>query len=100
LQSEPAAPGDAGFVEAVEKGLSAIRKFGASVLVISLGFDAQAGDPTANLAVRRDGFRTIGERIGAFGLPTVLVQEGGYLIEKLTDNLSAFLAGFLDARSA
>ncbi|HET7881272.1 MAG TPA: histone deacetylase family protein [Acetobacteraceae bacterium] len=96
----PAATGDAAFVEAVEKGLSAIRKFGASALVISLGFDAHAGDPTANLAVTSDGFRTIGERIGAFGVPTVLVQEGGYLIDKLADNLSAFLSGFLAARRA
>ncbi len=89
---------DTGYVEAVETGLATIRNFGASVLIISLGFDAHAGDPTANLAVTAEGFRTIGERIGSFGLPTLLVQEGGYIVEKLGDNLTAFLNGFLPAR--
>jgi acetoin utilization deacetylase AcuC-like enzyme len=89
---------DRGFVEAVETGFAAIRRFGASVLIVSLGFDAHIGDPTANLAVTVDGFSAIGERIGALGLPTLLVQEGGYIVEKLGDNLAAFLGGFLPAR--
>ena len=89
---------NAGYVEAVETGLAAIRTFGTSVLIVSLGFDAHAGDPTANLAVTGEGFRVIGERIGGLGLPTLLVQEGGYIVEKLGDNLTAFLGGFLGAR--
>ena len=94
----PAGTENSGYVAAIETGLEAIRKFGASVLIISLGFDAHIGDPTANLAVTAEGFRTIGERIGSFGLPTLLVQEGGYIVEKLGDNLTAFLDGFLPAR--
>jgi len=96
----PLPPGaaDGPFVAAVERGLTAIGRFGASVLVISLGFDAHVGDPTANLAVTGEGFRTIGQCIGGFGLPTLLVQEGGYIVEKLGDNLTAFLNGFLGSR--
>jgi acetoin utilization deacetylase AcuC-like enzyme len=93
-----AATANAGYVEAVEKGLAAIGKFGASVLIISLGFDAHVGDPTANLAVTGEGFRAIGQRIGSFGVPVLLVQEGGYIVQKLGDNLAAFLDGFLPAR--
>ncbi|MFZ0020642.1 MAG: histone deacetylase family protein [Acetobacteraceae bacterium] len=89
---------DAGYVEAVETGLAAIRRSGASVLIISLGFDAHVGDPTANLAVTVEGFRMIGQRIGSLGLPTLLVQEGGYIVERLGDNLAAFLEGFLPTR--
>ncbi len=89
---------NAGYVEAVDAGLSAIRKFGASALIISLGFDAHVGDPTANLAVTGEGFRAIGQHIGNLGLPTLLVQEGGYIVEKLGDNLTAFLEGFLPKR--
>ena len=44
------------------------------------------------------GSATIGQRIGGLGLPTLLVQEGGYIVEKLGDNLTAFLGGFLEAR--
>jgi acetoin utilization deacetylase AcuC-like enzyme len=87
-----------GYVAAVDMGLAAIRRFGASGLIVSLGFDAHVGDPTANLAVTGEGFRTIGQHIGSFGLPTLLVQEGGYIVEKLGDNLTAFLGGFLEAR--
>ena len=87
-----------GFVAAIDRGLAAIRQFGADVLIISLGFDAQAGDPTANLAVTADGFREIGKHIGAFDTPVLLVQEGGYLVEKLAENLEAFLGGFLPTR--
>ena len=95
-----AGTGDVGYVAAVEKGLEAIRKFGASILIISLGFDAHVGDPTANLAVTADGFRAIGQRIGSIDVPILLVQEGGYIVEKLGDNLSAFLNGFLPERRA
>ncbi len=93
-----AGTGNAGHVEAVEKGLEAVRKSGASALIVSLGFDAHAGDPTGNLAVTAEGFRAIGERIGNLDLPILLVQEGGYIVEKLGDNLTAFLAGFLPPR--
>ena len=52
--------GKCGYVDAVEAGLAAIRRFGASALMLSLGFDAHVGDPTANLAVTGEGFRAIG----------------------------------------
>ncbi len=93
-----AGTGDAGFVGAIERGLDAIMRRPPAVLLISLGFDAHQGDPTANLAASREGFRLAGEHIGELGLPTLLVQEGGYIVERLADNLTAFLEGFLPAR--
>ena len=33
-------------------------------------------------------------RIASLGLPTVIVQEGGYLTEHLSDNLAMFLAAY------
>ena len=78
-------------------GLSAIRRFAPSVLIVSLGFDAHDGDPTANLAVTAAGFRQIGARIADAGVPTLLVQEGGYIVDRLAENLAAFLDGFLPA---
>jgi len=94
----PAGTANDGFVAAIDRGLAAVERFGATALIVSLGFDAHLGDPTANLAVTGDGFREIGAHIGSFGMPTLLVQEGGYIVEKLADNLTAFLAGFLPAR--
>ncbi|RVT91671.1 histone deacetylase family protein [Rhodovarius crocodyli] len=93
----PAGATDSLWLDAVERGLDAY--VGIDTLVVSLGFDAQRGDPTANLAVTADGFRGAGQRIAALGLPTVLIQEGGYLIETLEANLAAFLDGFFGARA-
>ena len=94
----PPGTGDAGWLAAVARGVAAVGQARAQVLVVSLGFDAAAGDPTANLQVSPDGFQAAGRLIAQAGLPTVLVQEGGYLIERLGGNLHAFLDGFLGAR--
>ena len=66
--------------------------------MIALGLDASEHDPLAGLAVTTHGFRRIGEAIAKIGLPTVFVQEGGYLSDILGANLTAVLAGFEEAR--
>ena len=65
---------------------------------VALGLDASEHDPLAGLAVTTDGFRRIGATIARLGLPTVFVQEGGYLSEILGANLTAALAGFEEVR--
>jgi acetoin utilization deacetylase AcuC-like enzyme len=62
------------------------------------GLDASIDDPLAFLAVIGDGFRRIGAALAALGLPTVLVQEGGYLSPQLGANLQATLGGFEEER--
>ncbi len=85
---------DPAFLVAVEAGLAAIRRYAPEVLLISLGLDAQENDPLGVFRVTTEGFRATAERIAAVGLPTVLIQEGGYLCPELGANLTAFLAGF------
>jgi len=65
--------------------------------VVALGLDAFEGDPLAGLTVTTDGFGRIGTAIAGQGLPTVLVQEGGYLCDALGANLVRFLSGFESA---
>ena len=36
----------------------------------------------------------IGKKIGGIGLPTVLVQEGGYVSNTLAENLFQFVSAF------
>jgi acetoin utilization deacetylase AcuC-like enzyme len=92
----PLSPGtqDAAFAAAVGQGLDAIAATKPAALIVSVGFDAQAGDPAANLAVNAAGFEAVGRQVAEAGLPTVLIQEGGYLVERLGANLTAFLTGF------
>ncbi|MBR0796294.1 histone deacetylase family protein [Bradyrhizobium jicamae] len=94
----PRATGDDGYMQALAAAEKAIRAFAPGAIVVALGLDASEHDPLAGLAVSTDGFRRIGEGLARFGLPTVLVQEGGYLSDILGANLTAVLGGFEAAR--
>ncbi|MXN63905.1 histone deacetylase family protein [Stappia sp. GBMRC 2046] len=86
--------GDADYLKALETALARIRAFGADVIVVALGLDAYEKDPLKGLAVTTPGFAKIAEAIAGVGLPTLLVQEGGYLSKELGQNLTSFLKGF------
>ncbi|MER8631669.1 histone deacetylase family protein [Mesorhizobium opportunistum] len=90
----PRKSADAAFLEALEVAFQRIRAFSPDALVVALGLDAFEGDPFGGLSVTTPGFSRIGEAIAERGLPSVIVQEGGYLCDALGDNLTAFLTGF------
>jgi acetoin utilization deacetylase AcuC-like enzyme len=94
----PIGTGDEGYLQALETAKQTVLAFAPAALVVALGLDASADDPLAGLAVTTDGFWRIGEAIARFGLPTVFVQEGGYLSDRLSANLAAVLGGFEAAR--
>lgn len=85
--------GDEEFLATLETALRRIRAFAPEALVVALGLDAFEGDPFGGLSVTTPGFARIAAAIGKLGLPTVVVQEGGYLCDALSDNLAAFLTG-------
>jgi acetoin utilization deacetylase AcuC-like enzyme len=66
----------------------------AAALVVALGVDAAGGDPESPLEVTPDGFRSAGETLGALGLPTAIVHEGGYDLEAIGPLVAQFLTGF------
>jgi acetoin utilization deacetylase AcuC-like enzyme len=90
----PRKSGDAAFLDALDLGLRRIRSFAPDALVVALGLDAFEGDPFGGLSVTTPGFARIAAAIAGLGLPTVIVQEGGYLCDALGDNLTSFLTGF------
>jgi acetoin utilization deacetylase AcuC-like enzyme len=94
----PIGTGDDGYIAALDAAKHAIASFAPTALVLALGLDASEHDPLAALKITTDGFRRIGEAIARFGLPTVIVQEGGYLSDILGANLTATLGGFEAAR--
>jgi acetoin utilization deacetylase AcuC-like enzyme len=94
----PIGTGDDGYITALDVAKHAIASFAPTALVLALGLDASEHDPLAALKITTDGFRRIGEAIARFGLPTVIVQEGGYLSDILGANLTATLGGFEAAR--
>ena len=90
----PRKTADEGFLAALEAGLRRIRAFAPDALVVALGLDAFEGDPFGGLSVTTEGFSRIAAAIAGLGLPSVIVQEGGYLCDELSDNLTAFLTGW------
>jgi acetoin utilization deacetylase AcuC-like enzyme len=89
--------GDAEFLAALATAFRRIRAFAPGALVIALGLDAFEGDPFGGLSVTTAGFARIGKAIGGLRLPSVIVQEGGYLCDELGANLTSFLTGFAAA---
>jgi acetoin utilization deacetylase AcuC-like enzyme len=89
----PVAPGtgDDAWAEAVE----ALAEWaaGAQALVVALGVDAAGGDPESPLEVTADGYRAAGRILGQMGLPTVVVQEGGYDLDQIGRLVLEALAG-------
>jgi acetoin utilization deacetylase AcuC-like enzyme len=84
--------GDEEWLAAVAEAVDSIG--GARGLVVSLGVDAAAGDPESPLRASEAGYREAGRLLGALGLPTVLVQEGGYDLETLGPLVRETLLGF------
>ena len=90
----PQGTDDATYLATLDAALAAIREFMPGYLVVSAGFDTVAGDPVGGFRVTTEGLREIGRRIAGLGLPTVIVQEGGYLLDRLGQNAVAFLRAF------
>ena len=94
----PLGSADAPWLAAGDAALARVRDFAPTALVVALGLDASESDPLQGLKVTGPGFHAMAAKIAQLGLPTVLVQEGGYLGDDLGRNLVQFLAGFEKGR--
>jgi len=95
----PLAPGtgDGPWLETVAQLVGWVR--GADALVVALGVDAAAADPESPLQVSAAAFRDAGRMLGTLGLPTVVVQEGGYELGSLGALVRETLIGLEEGRS-
>ena len=73
---------------------------GLAGLVVALGVDAAAGDPESPLEVSERAFRSAGALLGGLGLPTVVVQEGGYDLQRIGPLVREALLGLEEGRAA
>ncbi len=85
------------WVEALDDALAKIATFGAEALVVSLGVDTFEADPISSFTLTSDDFATYGRRLGAAGLPTVYVMEGGYAVEEIGTNTANVLTGHCES---
>ncbi len=81
------------YVSALAAACERVAHFRPSLLIVSLGLDTYITDPISDLAVTTDGMRRSGEIVRQLGLPTVVLQEGGYDVNALGVNVQAWLTG-------
>ena len=80
---------------ALDQASQEIRRFGADVLVVSLGVDTFEKDPISYFKLTSPDFKTYGAAIAKLKLPTLFVMEGGYAIEAIGVNTVNVLGGYL-----
>lgn len=87
------------WLETLGKAIKRVDSFGADFLFVGLGLDAYEHDPMGAFRISTEGFAHAGTMIGQVGLPIVLMQEGGYVSDALSENLHVFLHAFRSVRS-
>jgi acetoin utilization deacetylase AcuC-like enzyme len=94
----PLAPGtdDGGWLAAVRE--AAAFAAGSQALVVALGVDAAADDPESPLEVTATGYRAAGRILGELGVPTVVIQEGGYDLATIGPLVVEALTGLESSR--
>ncbi len=78
---------------ALQKVLERVEAFNPAFLVVALGLDPAKGDPTGTWSLLAKDFQENGKMIGALGLPTIVIQEGGYKTRTLGINAMRFFKG-------
>lgn len=77
--------------------LQRVVDFNPVFLVVALGFDTAKGDPTGTWSLTPRDFEASGRMLGELGLPTLVVQEGGYRTRTLGVNARHFFEGIATA---
>jgi acetoin utilization deacetylase AcuC-like enzyme len=96
----PAGCGDDEYLGVLDTALDLIAARRPAGLVVSLGLDTYRLDPICDLGLTTGGYQRIGSRVADLGLPTVIVQEGGYHLPSLGINARTWLRGFLGLDAA
>lgn len=90
----PKESGDKDFLGAFSRLSERTQAFDPQALVIAFGVDALCSDPHGEHNVSPKAFSELSERIKGFNVPTVVVQEGGYVSCELASTVARFLEVF------
>ena len=88
---EPTSPDE--WRAALATAMRRIARFAPTYLVVAVGFDTAKGDPTGTWSNMAGDFSRMGQLIGEYGWPTLVVQEGGYRVRTLGVNARHFFTG-------
>ncbi|RMG89517.1 MAG: histone deacetylase family protein [Chloroflexi bacterium] len=83
------------YLQALADALVRVRLYVPDVLIVCLGVDTYEKDPAGGFRLQTESFARIGERIADTRLPVVVIQEGGYHLPTLGENVLYFFKGLL-----
>ena len=78
---------------ALADAITQVQRFEPDGLVVALGLDTFAGDPTTHFNIETEDYLRMGKTIASLGLQTLVVLEGGYSVEHIGINTVKFLTG-------
>ncbi|MBX3055987.1 MAG: histone deacetylase family protein [Anaerolineae bacterium] len=84
---------EAAYLVALDIALRRIRAFVPDCLVVSFGADTLENDPVGGFKLSVESYGRIAAQIAALDLPTLVIQEGGYLLPQLGSCVLSFLQG-------
>lgn len=82
------------YLKALNTAGNKILEFGTQALIVASGFDTFKDDPLSCFELDSSSYYTIGRTIRSLKLPTLFVQEGGYLVAALRENVRQLVVGF------
>jgi acetoin utilization deacetylase AcuC-like enzyme len=93
----PPRPGGTEYRACLSQVLNDIAEFAPEALVVSLGVDTLAGDPSGDGQLSTADLQIVGADLGALQLPSVLLLEGGYELDGLGNAFTNCVRGFSEA---
>lgn len=79
----PSGTTDEQYSQSLEQALAAVHDFTPAYLIVSLGFDTCRNDPICDFQLSPEFFGYMAERIAALDVPSLIIAEGGYNVERL-----------------
>ncbi len=73
--------------------LEAVGKYRPEYLVVAFGADTHEADPIGGFKFPTPFYREMGVLVRELGLPTLVIQEGGYNLEAIGPAVATFLSG-------
>lgn len=78
----------------LQQALERVQDFDPELLIVPYGADTYVGDPISFFSIETADYTEMARTIAALGKPTLICMEGGYALDALGANVSAFLRGF------
>ncbi len=90
----PAGTHEVIYLDALNTAVNKILEFGAEAAIVATGFDTFKDDPLGCFELESSSYYEIGRMLKSLQLPTLFVQEGGYFVPALRENVRQLMLGF------